>query len=681
MTKNKRIKLLLTLTILSLFHCAISARNPLDSSQPIGAIYQLLPIFFPSLKPSSAKEMKTYFIPTTGSSAVITGTKMSLIVPYSTDLSSLSAEFYHTGKSATVNGIEQISGQTLNSYSQALVYTITALNATQKSYTLSTTKGNPDSNTLFGFQFESINTKGLISGTSVLLNVPYGTDVKNLIPTFSHNGSKVFLNATEQVSGKTANDFTNPLLYEIQAENGSRKQYTIVVVSGTLTSNTIQGISVDGIEGAITGDSIYFNFTPGQNISSVSPIISHLGSTITVNGLPFVNGETTLDLTLPQKVKITSADGTVKEYTIYVGYVVATGTGTTTGTTTGTGGTSFYIIGGSVSGLIGTVVLRNNGGNDLSISANGAFTFSMSVANLYSVTVLTQPTGQTCTISNSSGTASANVTNVNVSCATSTYKIGGTVGGLSGGTLVLQNNGGDNKSLTANGIFEFTASISHNGAYNVTVLTNPTNQFCSVTNGTGTATGTVTTIIVDCNNLPGTTVQSFTDLGNQTIQDNNTGLIWMKCSMSNVPGVPRSGSDCLTGTVGTYQFCSTSNHNCNGGVNTLNLQPSPWLSGSTSSLWTACNNANTTPVGGFAGKTNWRVPTKDELVSLVDYSISTTDPKINETYFPNTVANGYWSSTTYAPVTADAWGVGFYAGGVFSSAKTLNDYVRCVSGP
>ncbi len=335
MTKNKRIKLLLTITILSLFHCAISARNPLDSSQPLGAIYQLLPIFFPSLKPSSAKEMKTYFIPSTGSNAVITGTKMSLIVPYSTDLSSLSAEFYHTGKSATVNGIEQISGQTLNSYSQALVYTITAANATQKSYTLSTAKGSPDSNALLGFQFESINTKGLISGTSVLLNVPYGTDLKNLIPTFSHNGSKVFLNATEQVSGKTANDFSSPLLYEIQAENGSRKQYTTVVVSGTLTSNTIQGISVDGIEGAISGDNIYFNFPTSQNISSVSPIISHLGSTITVNGQPFVNGETTLDLTLPQKVKVTSADGTVKEYTVYSGYVVATGTGT--GTTTGTG--------------------------------------------------------------------------------------------------------------------------------------------------------------------------------------------------------------------------------------------------------------------------------------------------------------------------------------------------------
>ena len=191
MTKNKRIKLLLTLTILSLFHCAISARNPLDSSQPIGAIYQLLPIFFPSLKPSSAKEMKTYFIPTTGSSAVITGTKMSLIVPYSTDVSSLSAEFYHTGKSATVNGIEQISGQTLNSYSQALVYTITATNVTQKSYTLSTAKGSPDSNTLFGFQFDSLLSRGVITGKSVTLYVPYATNLKNLIATFSHNGSKL----------------------------------------------------------------------------------------------------------------------------------------------------------------------------------------------------------------------------------------------------------------------------------------------------------------------------------------------------------------------------------------------------------------------------------------------------------------------------------------------------------
>jgi len=333
----KMIKLILSLIILSQSFCSVPSRVALDAREPAGLIYQLLPFFFPSLKPSSAKEMKAYFLPLTGSSAIISGTKMSLIVPYSADLSSLSAEFYHTGVSSRINGIEQISGQTLNSYSQALTYTITAANATQKTYTLNTTKGSPDSNTLLGFQFDSLLVHGVISGTSVILNVPYGTDLKNLIPTFSHNGSKLYSNNIEQVSGKTANDFTNPLFYEVQAENGSRKQYTTVVVGGTLTSNTIQSISVDGINGTITGDGIYFNFAPGQNISSVSPIISHLGASVTVNGLPFLNGETTLDLTQPQRVKITSADGTVKEYTIYSGYIVATGTGTTIGTGTGTG--------------------------------------------------------------------------------------------------------------------------------------------------------------------------------------------------------------------------------------------------------------------------------------------------------------------------------------------------------
>jgi hypothetical protein len=52
-----------------------------------------------------------------------------------------------------------------------------------------------------------------------------------------------------------------------------------------------------------------------------------------------------------------------------------------------------YTVGGSVSGLSGTLVLRNNGGDNLSISANGAFVFATAVldGNNYSVTVLVIP--------------------------------------------------------------------------------------------------------------------------------------------------------------------------------------------------------------------------------------------------------------------------------------------------
>lgn len=79
-----------------------------------------------------------------------------------------------------------------------------------------------------------------------------------------------------------------------------------------------------------------------------------------------------------------------------------------------------YTIGGTVSGLTGAgLVLRNIGGDDLSISADGSFTFVTPLVNgsAYSVMVLTQPAGQTCTVANGEGVVgSVNVTNVVVSC-------------------------------------------------------------------------------------------------------------------------------------------------------------------------------------------------------------------------------------------------------------------------
>ena len=90
------------------------------------------------------------------------------------------------------------------------------------------------------------------------------------------------------------------------------------------------------------------------------------------------------------------------------GGVAGSGTGTTT-----------YSVGGTVSGLSGTVVLQDNGGDTLNVAANGGFTFATPLASgaAYNVTVATNPTGQTCTVANGSGTVgSANVTNVAVTC-------------------------------------------------------------------------------------------------------------------------------------------------------------------------------------------------------------------------------------------------------------------------
>ncbi|MCP5498469.1 MAG: DUF1554 domain-containing protein [Leptospiraceae bacterium] len=84
------------------------------------------------------------------------------------------------------------------------------------------------------------------------------------------------------------------------------------------------------------------------------------------------------------------------------------------------GNSSTYTVGGSVSGLSGTLVIINNGGDSLSLNSDGNFTFPTALNDLstYEVSISSQPTGQFCTLSNGSGTiASANVSNISISCS------------------------------------------------------------------------------------------------------------------------------------------------------------------------------------------------------------------------------------------------------------------------
>src|SRR4029077_18144736 len=120
------------------------------------------------------------------------------------------------------------------------------------------------------------------------------------------------------------------------------------------------------------------------------------------------------------------------------------------------------------------------------------------------VTVLTQPSSpsQSCVVTSGSGTGSANVTSVAVACTTAAVsaKIAGSVTGLTGSGLVLQNNGGDSLTITGNGAFTFKTAVTGTGAYAVTVLTQPItpNQLCAVTSGSGTATADVSNVGVNC---------------------------------------------------------------------------------------------------------------------------------------------------------------------------------------
>ncbi len=167
--------------------------------------------------------------------------------------------------------------------------------------------------------------------------------------------------------------------------------------------------------------------------------------------------------------------------------------------------TNTYPVGGTVTGLAAAgLVLRNNGGDDLAVNADGAFTFGTAIASgaNYLVTVFAQPANQHCSVTNGSGPVlAADVTGVAVTCV-NTYTIGGTVSGLDVPGLVLRNFGGDDLTVNANGAFTFSARVPLGGAYNVTAVAGTPNaprHLCQVANSAGLVpNANVADVLVTC---------------------------------------------------------------------------------------------------------------------------------------------------------------------------------------
>jgi len=169
--------------------------------------------------------------------------------------------------------------------------------------------------------------------------------------------------------------------------------------------------------------------------------------------------------------------------------------------------TNTYSVGGAINGLAGVgLVLQDNATDDLGASASNAFTFPTKIASgkAYAVTVKSQPTSpsQTCTPTTASGTiTNAAVTNVAVTCITNTYSVGGTVTGLVGTGMILEDNSADDLTISGNGSFTFATAIASGSTYNVTVLTQPggPTQACTASSASGNVTnGAVTTVTVNC---------------------------------------------------------------------------------------------------------------------------------------------------------------------------------------
>ena len=80
----------------------------------------------------------------------------------------------------------------------------------------------------------------------------------------------------------------------------------------------------------------------------------------------------------------------------------------------------------------------------------------------------------------------------------------------------------------------------------------------------------------------------------------------------------------------------------------------------------------------LCGHNDWRLPTVDELQSIVDYGVAYPGPTVDATWFPNTQESWYWSSTLFFGSSNVAWGVYFGNGQVGSHNRLSYMFVRLV---
>lgn len=147
-------------------------------------------------------------------------------------------------------------------------------------------------------------------------------------------------------------------------------------------------------------------------------------------------------------------------------------------------------------------------------------------------------------------------------------------------------------------------------------------------------------VYADCSDdiLPSTPNSRFTVNNNGTVTDNQTGLMWMRCSLGQTWG----GEKC-EGSATNYT----------------------WRQALVSS-----DKSN------LAGFNDWYLPNIKELASIIE--ISCYHPAINNTLFPSTQSRVYWTSSHSASSSYFAWGVYFGYGFVTPNDKNFEQLVRLV---
>jgi trimeric autotransporter adhesin len=241
------------------------------------------------------------------------------------------------------------------------------INASSSSSGFTASSSKPKEITSFSI-ISPVNASGIINGTNISITVPYGTTVTNLIAVFTTSGTSVQFGSTVQISGTTANNFSNPVTYTVTAVDGTTKDYTVAVTvaasnakaitafsfSSAISSNYSAGVINDCI-GTISGTNISVNVPYGTNVTALIATFTTSGASVQVNSTTQTSGSTPNNFSSAVTYTVTAADSSTQNYTITISFALNTAKDITAFSFMATGNSLAYDCPATISGTSITV--------------------------------------------------------------------------------------------------------------------------------------------------------------------------------------------------------------------------------------------------------------------------------------------------------------------------------------
>ena len=227
------------------------------------------------------------------------GGTVDITVPYGTNISQLTAFFtVDSNTIVTIKNIKQVSGSTVNNFTNIITYNISAQNIRyQKQYRVRVTIAKNTADNLLSFRYKGLPDSGTITsdttGGIVNINVPFGANLNGLIPVFTlSNNASAFVNNTLQKSGISSGNFTDTVVYKIISEDSLHFKYFKIVthiLPDTACELLSFGFANPAVMGTITTDStggeVDINLPSGTNTSALVPVF-----TISDSARAFIKG-------------------------------------------------------------------------------------------------------------------------------------------------------------------------------------------------------------------------------------------------------------------------------------------------------------------------------------------------------------------------------------------------------